>query len=359
MKMKVLLIGIGLIGGSLGMSLRESPGVESVMGVDPDEQALIKACEIGAIDRAVSLPEGAREADVIFFCTPLGAYAQIMEEIRPFLRNGVVVSDVGSTKVQVMELFNTLPRGAYAIGGHPMAGAEIQGINGADRYLFENAVYVLTPAQKTPPPVVSMLMNILGPTGARMEIMEAAVHDELVATVSHTPHLAAVALVGLTEGRQEHLMMAAGGFRDTTRVASSNPQLWEDIVFSNRGPILERLDGLIERLNHIRLLLGNNDHSGLRRELCRAKEIRDTIPKIRRSLLPSCHDLICIVPDRPGIIGRLGAVLDGENINIVDIEILRVREGDGGTIRLSVPSQEQAEQAVRALQNASIKAWLR
>ncbi|HWP96600.1 MAG TPA: prephenate dehydrogenase [Syntrophomonadaceae bacterium] len=359
MKVKVLLVGVGLIGGSLGLSLRESPLVDSVMGADNDSEALAKACEIGAIDRIVRLEEGVQDADLIFLCTPLGSYASIIEKIRPFLRPGTLVSDVGSTKLAVMDLFQSLPREVYAVGGHPMAGAETQGINGADRYLFENAVYVLTPGKETPAAVLDMLMEILRATGARIEIIEAAVHDELVATVSHIPHLSAVALVGLTEGSQEHLMMAAGGFRDTTRVASSNPQLWEDILFSNRLPLLERLDSLIERLGNIRTALEQNDHTGLRRELNQAKEIRDCIPHIRRSLLPSCHDLVCIVPDRPGIIGQLGSILDGEDINIVDIEILRVREGDGGTIRLGVPTLEKAEQAVKALQANDIKAWLR
>ncbi len=355
----ILIIGLGLIGGSLGLALKDSPGLGIIMGSDMDKESLEKALSIGAVDKIVSLEEGVPEAEIIFLCTPLGTYKGIIDQIKPFLKPGCLISDVGSTKLDVMRLFDTLPPGVFAIGGHPMAGAETQGINGADRYLFENAVYILTPRTDTPPEVQDMLIKILGVSGARMEIMDARIHDQVVATVSHIPHLAAVALVQLTEGSQQGLMMAAGGFRDTTRVASSNPNLWEDIVFSNKVPLLEQLDGLIGRLAIIKDALQNDDRECLRRELQSAKDIRDSLPRIRKALIPSCYDLVCIVPDKPGIIARLGSILYGEGINIVDIEILRAREGDGGSIRLGVPTQEMAEKAVEALQAQGIKSWLR
>lgn len=359
MKKKVFIIGMGLIGGSLGLALRESPHVESIAGFDQDEAACDLAVAIGAIDQKTGLREGAKEADVVIICTPLRAYKFIIEQIAPVLKPGSLITDVGSTKVKVMELFASLPAGVHAIGGHPMAGAEIQGIAGADRYLFENAVYILTAKSDTPQEMVRVLENVLASTGARIKHMEAARHDELVAMVSHIPHMAAVALVGLTEGRQEELMLAAGGFRDTTRIASSNPDLWEDIAFSNREPIIRQLNALGERLNELKKALEAGDRESLKGQLEKAKNIRDSIPKLRKGLIPFCHDLVCIVPDRPGVIGQLGIILDQEDINIVDIEILRVREGDGGTIRLGVASSEQAEKAVQALQARGIKAWLR
>lgn len=359
MKKKVFIIGLGLIGGSLGLALRESPQVESITGFDQDGAACDRAAAMGAVDRTAGFREGAAEADVIFICTPLGAYHSVIEQIAPVLKSGALLTDVGSTKVQVMELFSTLPAGVHAIGGHPMAGAETRGIAGADRYLFENAVYVLTVPPDTPREVVEVLENLLASTGARIKHMAAARHDELVATVSHIPHLAAAALVGLTEGRPEELMLAAGGFRDTTRIASSNPDLWEEIVFSNRQPLIRQLNALGERLRELKKALETGDREGLKQQLERAKDIRDSIPQIRKGLIPFCHDLVCIVPDRPGVIGQLGIILDQEDINIVDIEILRVREGDGGTIRLGVASGEQAEAAVQALQARGIKAWLR
>jgi len=203
------------------------------------------------------------------------------------------------------------------------------------------------------------LSDLLSATGARIRVMQASLHDQLVATVSHIPHLSAVALVHLTDGREEDLMMAAGGFRDTTRIASSTPELWEDIIFSNRDILLDKLDEFIAQLAEIKSALQAGDIQAMHEKLSRAKAIRDLIPRVRRGLMPGFSDLICIVPDQPGIIGSLGSILNQHKINIVDIEILRAREGDGGTIRLGVPSPEDAEQAVQALLAQNIKAWVK
>lgn len=358
-KLKVFIIGLGLIGASLALNLKDSTRVETVTGFDRDPNTRDQAIHMGVIDSWKNVAEGAREADVIFLCTPLGSYQEILGRIRAELNPGTIISDVGSTKEEVMKLFQDLPSGVWAIGGHPMAGSELKGLAGADRYLFENAVYCLTPSPQIPGPVLESFMKLLAVTGARIRIMEAGLHDELVAAVSHTPHLAAVALVNLTRGRKDCLMLAAGGFRDTTRIASSHPEIWNDILCFNRHHILKQLDGLIANLQDLKQALADSNFQHLNQELGQAKQIRDQIPRVHRGLIPSFHDIVCIVPDKPGIIGQLGFILGQEGINIVDIEILRVREGDGGTIRLGVPSEAAARKAVKVLKDHSIKAWLR
>ncbi len=358
-QLKVFLIGLGLIGGSLGLAVKDSPLVQDIMGFDSDSEARQKALDMGIIDRVCGMEQGAREANIIFLCTPLGSYPALLDRLRTELQSGTIISDVGSTKEEVMKLFQGLPPGVWGIGGHPMAGSEIKGISGADRYLFENAVYCLTPDPHTPPAVLDSLLDLLSITGARVKIMEAAVHDDLVASVSHIPHLAAVALVNLTGGADDNLMMAAGGFRDTTRIASSQPEIWNDILFFNRQHILKHLDALIIYLQTLRDALAKSNTEFINQQLSRAKHIRDKIPRVHRGLIPSFFDIVCIVPDRPGIIGQLGFILGQEDINIVDIEILRVREGDGGTIRLGVPSEPAAHKAVAVLKAHDIKAWLR
>ncbi|MDD2619265.1 MAG: prephenate dehydrogenase [Syntrophomonadaceae bacterium] len=359
MGVNILIIGLGLIGGSLGLALKESPLINKIIGYDQDRKTLDKALEIGAIDETLSLEGGVADAHIIFLCTPLRFYPQIIEDIKPHLKAGTIISDVGSTKQEVNRIFTGLPSEIWAIGGHPMAGAETKGIFGADRYLFENAVYVLTPPLGLPPEVLQLLSDLLASTGARITVMDAALHDKIVATISHLPHLAAVALVGLTKDDNDSLMLAAGGFRDTTRIASSDPGLWEDILFSNRDPVLKELEELIKNLNKIKMALQINNHGIIQNELRLAKDIRDKIPRMRKGLIPEFCDIVCIVPDKPGIIGQLGKILGNEGINIVDIEILRVREGDGGTLRLGVPSSEDACRAVKALQSNGIKAWER
>ncbi len=355
----IYIIGLGLIGGSLGLALKDSNLVGKVAGTDNDPQTISQALKMGAIDEYASIPQGIPAADAVFLCAPLSCYASIVEEIEPWLKTGTIVSDVGSTKEMVMHLLQSLPPTIWKIGGHPMAGAETKGILGADRYLFENAVYILTPDENTPQEILKSFTALIETTGARIKILSAARHDEIAASISHIPHLAAAALVNLTGGDEEHLMMAAGGFRDTTRIASSNPELWEDILFSNREHLINRLDEFIFNLNNIKSALHDGEKDTISKYLGSAKEIRDRIPRVHRGLMPEISELVCIVPDRPGIIGKLGAILSEDNINIVDIEILRVREGDGGTIRLGVPSVSDAHRAVSALQNHAIKAWVK
>lgn len=358
MKNVLMIIGTGLIGGSLGLALRESPLVSRVTGFDEEQECLQKARAIGAIDEIVTLAEGVQQADIVCLCTPLNTYQTILSQIMPFLKPGTIVTDTGSTKESVMEWFEMLPERVWGIGGHPMAGSEIKGINGADRYLFENAVYVLTPGKTVPADVTSMLETILAGTGASIIKMDPSLHDELAAVISHVPHLAAVSLVNLTGGDAASLMLAAGGFRDTTRIASSNPVLWQDILMSNRQHISAKLRDLIDNLTMLERALVSENNEELNRMLIAAKEIRDQIPQRRKGLLPGWAEIVCIVPDHPGVIGELGLILGQKGINIVDIEILRVREGDGGTIRLGVSSPEDAQKAVDCLQSHAIKAWL-
>jgi prephenate dehydrogenase len=262
--------------------------------------------------------------------------------------------------MKVMDTFSAmLPENVWGIGGHPMAGSEMKGILGADRYLFENAVYVLTPSSNTPADILDNLIEIMKSTGARIKIMKAAQHDELVATVSHIPHITAVSLVNLTRGNNESLVLAAGGFRDTTRIASSGSGIWEDILISNRDQLLTKLDELIIGLEKFKEALNQGDRDSIRDMLEQARDIRDKIPGISKGLLPGFSDIVCIVPDKPGMIGQIGAVLGEYGINIVDIEILRAREGDGGTMRLGVPLAEDALRAVKVLESMNIKAWVK
>lgn len=355
----ILIVGVGLIGGSLGLALKGSPLINKLIGVDSDLIALQKAQELGAIDYYTSLSEGARQADIVILCTPINTFPDIIEEIKDLLKPGTILTDTASTKQKVMGNFSRLPEHIFTIGGHPMAGGEAVGILNADKYLFENAVYVLTPAENTPPDVTASFQEILDIIGARIMIMEAGHHDEIVAVISHIPHIVASALVNLTHGDSDKLAMAAGGFRDTTRIASSNPELWQQILFSNRESVINGLIELITSLNSYKYMLEDNNYGQLYKELKLAQETRKNIPQIRKGLMPGFSDVICIVPDQPGIIGDLGYILGEKQINIVDLEILHVRDGDGGTIRIGVPSFEKACQAVEALKEKSIKAWLR
>ncbi|NLK51725.1 MAG: prephenate dehydrogenase [Syntrophomonadaceae bacterium] len=358
MRARVAIIGLGLIGGSLGMAFSNSEQVELIYGFDSDSETVQRALEMEAIHCTGTLEAVVQDADFVFICTPLKSVKGVIPSIAAYLKPGCVVTDVSSTKEQVMRLLSELPVGVHGIGGHPMAGSEKHGIGAADRYLFENAVYVLTPVVGTPLEVLAALSALVEETGARVKVMDAEQHDRVVALISHLPHILAMSLVNLVAQEEDALLLAAGGFRDTTRIASSNPELWEDILFSNREKVSQGLDAIIQELSQLKEELDTLQRKAVRLRLDSARQVRDSIPQRRKGLIPEFQDVITVVPDRPGIIGQLGGWLGSHGINIVDIEILRAREGDGGTIRLGVPTKQEALRAVSILHEQGIKAWM-
>lgn len=351
MRDKIAIIGVGLIGGSLGLALRRRGAARLITGVDRSATVLERAREIGAIDEGTTdLAEGVRDADMVVIATPIGATLEIADDLGPMLARGVVVTDVGSAKgVVCRRLREAIPDHATFIGGHPMAGSEGQGVEAADPYLFQNAVYVLTPDSDTPPDVLAGLREIIALTGAQIVTMPPDLHDRLVAAVSHLPQLVAVALVNTVaaaaEETPEVLSMAAGGFRDTTRITASPPEIWLDILTANREAVLEMLRRFRTTLTEIEREVEEGDHEGLRRGLLDARRIREQLPRRPKGLLPAYFELVVTVQDRPGVIGGLAGLLGERGINIQDIEILRLREGEGGTIRLGFATEGECGEA--------------
>lgn len=351
------VIGLGLIGGSLAMALQDHAQDLLVLGTDVDDATTTRAQEMGVIDGLIREMD-VSSCDIIFVCSPLPAIPRVLTAICPTLKPGAVVTDVGSVKAQVMSWFTQyLPSGVIGIGGHPMAGSDKSGITAADSHLFENAVWILTPpADGTEAPITTLIQTLAG-TGAAIRIMPAEMHDEAVSRVSHLPHLTAACLVNSLDRGEEYLGLAGGGLRDTTRIASSNPELWADILLSNRDKVVMGIDSLLEKLIEMRHTLSNGLRSDLVDQLQSARSIRSRIPQRRESLLQSV-DVIAIVPDQPGIIGRLGWLLGDAGININDIQVLGVRDEDEGSLRLALP-ENQARQAVEILCKNGIRAWIR
>ena len=362
---RVAIVGVGLIGGSLGMAWRRKRSVDEIIGVVRDPGTIPQALERGAIDRGTTdLAEGVREADLVVVATPVGVTIEMAALLAPHLKAGAWVTDVGSTKLQVMaSMERALPPGVAIVGGHPMAGSERAGIAAADPFLFENAIYVLTPAPGTPDGVVAGMEELVKATGAQPVLMDPREHDLMVAAVSHLPQLAAVALVrAVSELNREHegiLALAAGGFRDTTRVAGSQPGIWKDICLSNREMILEALARYRQTLDRLEELVRDGREEELVQELSRAREVRESIPNRAKGLLPKLHEIGVVCEDRPGVIGHISTSLGAAGINISDIEILRQREGEGGTIRLGFTSPGMVDPAIEVLRREGYQAWRR
>ena len=273
---RVCLVGVGLIGGSLGLALREA-GWE-VLGVDPDRASLARALEIGAIDGAVELEEGASRAELAVIATPVEEVIPTCRKLLPALARDALVMDVASTKCAIVQKAEEILPGRF-IGGHPMAGSE-SGIDAADPYLFENALCPL-PRDRCGLEGDSAGRGAGEESGAIPIQMTAQEHDEVVGMISHLPLLCAVALLDTLTGleqKDQAMQLAAGGFRDLTRIASGSPELWRGILGSNRWVVAQLLGELQKSLQKSKEFLEQGDLTGLTAQLAKAKETREKLP---------------------------------------------------------------------------------
>ncbi len=351
---RVTLLGTGLMGGSLGMSIRERGLASEVIGYDRDKHILDAARERGAIDCYSIDPENAvKGADLVVLALPVRFCGELILRCAPYLSPGAIITDLGSTKnYLVNELSVHLPADVTYIGGHPMTGSEESGIWAADPTLWENAIYVLTPDGNTSAAEVDRLKGLVTGIGAQPLILSPEEHDGLVAVVSHLPHLVAVALVNMAAKNEKEEMvrtLAAGGFRDTTRIAMGNPEMWRDICATNRHAINKFLNDYLHELENIRKIINEGKESELEEILAAAGDYRRKIPYRSRGILPELFDIIALVKDNPGTIGKIATILGEAEINIAEVEILHVREEEGGSIRFGFRSEEQRHRALQIM----------
>jgi prephenate dehydrogenase len=324
------IVGTGLIGGSIGLALRQRGWW--VTGRDRDEDRAARALAIGALDVAGHDPT----ADVTFIATPAGAVAD--EAARALAAGPGVVTDVAGVKAPIVNAV-TDPR---FVGGHPMTGSEQEGVDGADAQLFEGATWVLTPTSDTDPEAYARLRAIISSLGADVVAMPAERHDELVAMVSHVPHLTAAALMTLaTETASEHstvLRLAAGGFRDMTRIAAGQPGIWPDICMENRADIVSTLERLQAALEQLRHLVASGDRAGILSVLERAREARINLP-LRAPRPEDVSEVRVPVPDRPGVLSEVTTLLGELDVNIFDLEIAHSAEGERGVLVMVIDAR--------------------
>jgi prephenate dehydrogenase len=319
--------GAGLIGGSIGLALRERGW--HVTGSDVDASRAARALELGAVD-AVGTDV---DAEITFVATPVQSIAGLA---RDALAHGGVVTDAGSVKATVVEAIDD----ARFVGGHPMAGSEQEGVEGARADLFEGAVWVLTPTATTAQSAHTLVRSIVTSLGAQVVELAPARHDALVAVVSHVPHLTAATLMTLAaEGAEEHramLRLAAGGFRDMTRIASGHPGIWPDICAENRDAIVSALDELTAALQKMRDVVAAGDRASLLDVLERARSGRVNLPA-RVASMAEMAEVRVPVPDREGVLAEVTTLASALGVSIADIEIVHSIEGDAGVLVLLVP----------------------
>src|SRR5688500_17948790 len=299
---RAAIVGTGLIGGSIGMALRGLGW--HVSGRDADPARAARALELGALDRVGS----DAEAEITFVATPVSSVA---DEARQATNDGGIVTDVGSVKAPIVAAVDH-PR---FVGGHPMAGSEQEGVEGADPELFSGATWVLTPTASTDPQAYARLQDVVSAMGASVVAVPPGRPDGLVAVVSHVPHLTAASLLTLAAGRaEEHatlLRLAAGGFRDMTRIAAGHPGIWPDICAENRDAIVTALDELVAQLAGVREVVAGADRDALLSMLEAARHARVNLPSRVAARAEEMAEMRVPVPDRPGVLAEI-TTLAGE-----------------------------------------------
>lgn len=358
----VTVVGVGLIGGSIGQACRRFGLAAEVIGYDPDPAVLSDAVRIGAIDRALPFAEAIAAAGLVLIAAPVSVIPRLLAEAAPHLRPNTLVTDTGSTKRSIVAAASCLPAEVVFLGGHPMAGSENAGVLSSDPFLLQNAVYIVTPVPETPAWAVDQMRTFIAGMGSLPQVMDPVEHDHVVAAVSHLPHVAAAALVNsaarlLSDDRL--LGFAAGGFRDTTRIASGHPALWRDILLSNRSEVSRSLGMFIDELDRFRTLLnteGDRAVAELERALGSARATRQLIPTRQKGLLAPLYEMVVQIEDRPGAIADVAETLASCGVSIRNIEIVRLREGVGGSLKLGVDSPESLTESIEALRSRGFTA---
>lgn len=353
--MKVGIAGVGLLGSSMGYVLRKKKWAEKVVGIGRNEERLKKAVDVGAIDTyTTKIDSSLTELDIIIIALPVEIIPKYAESILPFLKKGAIITDVGSTKQYITEeIEKILPEGIYFVGGHPMAGSEKTGVEAMDPFLFENAVYVVTKSKKSNNSAVDKIKEMASVLDSNVIEMNVSAHDMSVATISHLPHIMAAAIVNAA-GRIDKkspnvLSLAASGFRDTTRIAAGSPEIWRDISISNSEKIVEVIEIFEEELKKFKESIMNRDENEIYYLFEEAKKIKDSMPKKKKGILLPMTEMVVFVPDEPGIIGKIAQIFGNEGVNIKDIEVLHVRENEGGSIRIGVDSSVKQEKLKKIL----------
>mgnify|MGYP001337599532 CR=1 FL=1 len=360
---RIAIIGLGLIGGSLAKAFKLKKQKIHILGVDPNPANIEPALKEGSIDEACQrAADAAAQADVIFLCSPVGTIPGLMAEIKDSVPEHAVVTDVGSTKQEIMEAAKIhFGEGGRFIGGHPMAGTENSGYQASIPHLFENAYYLLVPLPSTPKNLLEAFASLIESIGALPIVMDAEVHDKIVGSVSHLPHVVAAALVNsvrqLNDPDHYKEKLAAGGFRDITRIASSNPRMWTEISLANRHQLQSLISSMIQNLDQFLNWLREGKAEEIQSFFSEAREFRQSLPTLQSLALLPYYDLYVDIEDRPGEIGEVTTILGRYQINIKNLRIINSREGEPGCLVLSLSDNPSLEKAWRVLSDHGYKTY--
>ncbi|BAK94727.1 prephenate dehydrogenase [Tetragenococcus halophilus] len=347
-KQNMMIIGLGLIGSSLAVCIKKEHPDVFLYGWDHEKTSKI-AKENKIVDQIPQdFAEAAKKSDVILLAVPIMTAQNYLKKLAELpLKKEVIITDTGSTKQKMVEIANF--HHLNFIGGHPMAGSHKSGILACDEFLFENAYYIFTPLYKEQKYQVEQLKKLFLGTRAKYVLLKPEEHDEITGMLSHLPHIIASALVEqadfLNPKYPRAQQLAAGGFRDITRIASSDPQMWTDILLSNRQILLELIEKWQIKVSEISTLLKAGDSKQIQQFFSNAKSLRDRLPIDDKGAIPAFYDLFVDVLDQPGSIAEITGLLGKFQISLTNIKILETREEISGVLQLTFKTERELQAA--------------
>lgn len=334
-------IGLGLIGGSVAHGIRDHYPGSRILAYDPDRVSLQEAFSDGVITTALdTIGSAFHDCDVVFLCAPVGSNNENLRSVKKYLRPDAILTDVGSVKTPVHRAVREEGLGSRFIGGHPMAGSERIGYRNSRALLLENAYYILTPEKEFPAEKTAWMEKLVKTIGAIPLTLSCEEHDFATAAISHVPHVISASLVNLVHDSDNAdgimRMIAAGGFKDITRISSSSPTMWQHICLSNPDNIITLLDTYIENLEEFRALIRKKDSQGLYDTFDAAREYRESFSETASGPIKKSYAFHVEIADRPGVMAEVVSILAINQINIKNIGITHNREYQEGVLRIEL-----------------------
>lgn len=351
---KISFIGLGLIGGSIARTLKRICPQIRLFAVSGRQSTITEAYEAGVIENAV-MPDLCEisDSDYIFLCTPVQQNLSYLMQLKDHISPHTIITDVGSVKGDIHRAAVKAGLEAQFIGGHPMAGSEKTGFSSATAYLLENAYYVITPTSRTPAGQVSRFRSLVSALGAIPLVLDYDLHDFATAAISHLPHMIAYSLVNLVkeidDSDQTMKTIAAGGFRDMTRIAASSPVMWQDICLSNKEQVLQLVDLYTRQLAKLRSYIEAEQKDAMTAYFTEAKDYRDSLNIRQSGSIQPVYELYCDLIDEVGGIATLATLLASNSINIKNIGIVHNREFEDGVLHIELYDQASLDTAVTLL----------
>lgn len=362
MNITVGFIGLGLIGGSIAKSLKKADSSIYIIAYNRSKEPLMQALSEGVIDESVfDVNDSFNKCDIIFLCTPVEYNSFYLSKVASVIKDGCIITDVGSVKGYIHTTVKELGLEHCFIGGHPMAGSEKTGYAASNSLLLENAYYPVTPTTMTTDEALNLYIKLIRLTGAIPIVLDPQTHDYAVAGISHVPHLIASSLVNLIKNNDtsDELMksLAAGGFKDITRIASSSPEVWSQICMANPVQISLFLDKYISELTKIKGFIDSQNRDAISDMFADSREYRNSINITTKGPVLSNYELYCEIEDKEGALNSITHLLSVNHINIKNIEIIHNREYRDGALRVVFYDEHSYTGAYEKLQESGYKIY--